>query len=929
MFPEGAFASIEATKEGPPGPADPQANAVLYQCLRAAEVVKTRRRPRKKAKAIMAAINLLITGLQEYMYVESRARLMSCLGKQYLEAFQLAPEEVQIDQAVDLSQLSIDIIKDSPDYESPDLGSLLGYLHENLGACYRLRYIRAGSNKTDVDKAVQAFEKAVSFYEKCHNGVTAQLLNWLGASHLFRYDTTWSKNDIDDAIRQLERSMSVDLTPAEPEYLREACYNNLAIAYRLKFERSRTKAHLDRAVEYSRKATIHTSNNYSKSPTALCTYAACLLCQYEEYQIGGLNTIERLARPIMDAMHALPHYDMRRVGLASTYTEIYAFLLMEDRPSRYLRRSLPRVIKALNKPLQKSAIQFTARQNLNVLLGVLSAFRDGRNSPALMRLFKDFVMSSAVSAVYRVRIAQLAAWIRPDWKERSWFLEEAVNLLAKSTSRTLCQLDRQFVIGEMSMSGTSVASMAAAASLHANQGLEHALKVLEIGRGVLADKLLETRADVFDLELCTPDGPKLAKRFVALREKLNEQMNDPRGTSYLAASKEFDEVVNKIRALPGHGNFLLPPTEDELREAAGTGTIVLVNVSPFRCDAFIIRAKKKLFSLKLEKLKHKDIQKMVTDWEERKCSLDSILSWLWDTVAGPVLDELGFKEWNEGDWPRLWWIPTGLMSRFPLHAAGWHQQGRSHTVLDRVVSSYAASIRALLRSRRLTNQTHKLPHQDTPLLVHAPYATHIPELNLSFAPLRWAEREIDTIEPFISSPYGERISSPEKSAILAKLEKCSSFHFAGHGWTDVSDPSRSCLVLGRDVLTVNDLMQARLHDKDIYFAYLSACSTSQNRATNLQDESLHLVNAFQISGIPHVVGTLWEIDDAFSVRAAQEVYRVKHECTGPRDDVVALAVHSAARYLRQETRARQLPPDYATRPGGDAQIWAAYIHVGP
>lgn len=78
-----------------------------------------------------------------------------------------------------------------------------------------------------------------------------------------------------------------------------------------------------------------------------------------------------------------------------------------------------------------------------------------------------------------------------------------------------------------------------------------------------------------------------------------------------------------------------------------------------------------------------------------------ILKWLWDVVSGPVLDALGFlSECSCNGWPHVWWIPTGPLTNFPLHAAGYHSRAGSETVLDRVISSYNSSIKAIIHGRR-------------------------------------------------------------------------------------------------------------------------------------------------------------------------------------------------------------------------------------
>jgi CHAT domain len=70
------------------------------------------------------------------------------------------------------------------------------------------------------------------------------------------------------------------------------------------------------------------------------------------------------------------------------------------------------------------------------------------------------------------------------------------------------------------------------------------------------------------------------------------------------------------------------------------------------------------------------------------------MSWLWDTVTGPVLDRLGHTAMPgvETDLPRVWWLPTGPLAGLPLHAAGHHTEVDDRVVIDRVVSSYPSSM---------------------------------------------------------------------------------------------------------------------------------------------------------------------------------------------------------------------------------------------
>ncbi len=64
----------------------------------------------------------------------------------------------------------------------------------------------------------------------------------------------------------------------------------------------------------------------------------------------------------------------------------------------------------------------------------------------------------------------------------------------------------------------------------------------------------------------------------------------------------------------------------------------------------------------------------------------------------------------------------------------------------------------------------------------------------------------------------------------------------------------------QDLLTVRCSVGLRL--KGAQIAYLSACSTAENKAAWLSDEVIHLVSGFQVAGFPHVIGCLWPAGDS-------------------------------------------------------------------
>ncbi|MCX4791748.1 MULTISPECIES: CHAT domain-containing protein [unclassified Streptomyces] len=164
-----------------------------------------------------------------------------------------------------------------------------------------------------------------------------------------------------------------------------------------------------------------------------------------------------------------------------------------------------------------------------------------------------------------------------------------------------------------------------------------------------------------------------------------------------------------------------------------------------------------------------------------------------------------------------------------------------------------------------------------------------------------------------------------RPTVLDHLPHCPIAHFACHGASHPTDPSQSLLLLHdhqSDPLTVASLAPVRLDHAQL--AYLSACRTAAIDTANLADEAIHLTSAFQLAGFPHVVGTLWEIDDQIAVTVADTFYTHLRTPDGTIDTSrAARALHQAVRGVRD---GHDLPGqlDRTRTPF----LWAAYLHAG-
>ncbi|KAK1993567.1 hypothetical protein LX36DRAFT_729603 [Colletotrichum falcatum] len=458
--------------------------------------------------------------------------------------------------------------------------------------------------------------------------------------------------------------------------------------------------------------------------------------------------------------------------------------------------------------------------------------------------------------------------------------EIAVNLIPLLSSFSLHSADKQYQLRQ----AVGMASVAAAVALHAGQGPIAALELLETGRGVLAGSLQNIRTDLSALQQRHPD---LAHNY---RYK---------------AGADLDSLIQNIRGHPGFERFLLSATEEEMRNAAVYGPIVIINVSSHRCDALIVK-RSGVHVIDLPQLTQASL-------EER-----------------PVLDELGFIAPPAGDtWPHVWWIPTGPLTRFPIHAAGHHTKNSTETVLDRVVSSYSSSIRSIIHT-----------HQQRLLETSATLDLKVVLVDIEETPsqsrLCHAKVETEAVEEVYNS-IGLPCNQPPayKKDVLAVLGSYQILHFAGHGVTR-PDPLQSLLLLKdweNNPLTVESLLDTNLSSTPPFLAYLSACGTSRIQDDHVVDESIHLTSAFQLAGFRHVIGTLWEVDDAVCVDIARMAYRFMGEKVFS-DESVSYGLHHAMRKLRDQwikienVKVANRDRVLITGMAQDAPTWVPYVHYG-
>ncbi|MFC8826555.1 CHAT domain-containing protein [Streptomyces sp. NPDC057137] len=408
---------------------------------------------------------------------------------------------------------------------------------------------------------------------------------------------------------------------------------------------------------------------------------------------------------------------------------------------------------------------------------------------------------------------------------------------------------------------------------------------------------------------------------------------EARAAARREAQAEWDQLLTRIRSLDGFSGFLTPPGAADLTAQAADGPVVYVSAAPTRCDALVLtgdpddpvhvvplrgltdtEAVRRIMTLgtAIEATGDPSVDPVGRRTAQR--DILGVLAWLWDTIGEPVLAALGLTgPPPPGEpWPRVWWCPVGILAYLPLHAAGHHEdladdsarRQLPRTVLDRVVSSYTATVRGLARARTREGATD--PGTRT-AIVAVPEA---PGAGL----LAGAATEADLLTGLV--PGAAVLPGPTRSSVLAALPHHRVAHFACHSEPHRTDPWRGRLILQdhrTDPLTVADIGALRL---DGGLAFLSACNTTLT-APRLADEALHLTGAFQLAGYPHVVGTQWPVADRAAHQLAADFYArlTADGTTPPHPALSAEALHHATRRLRA---------GYPVTP----TVWAAHTHTG-
>jgi CHAT domain len=161
------------------------------------------------------------------------------------------------------------------------------------------------------------------------------------------------------------------------------------------------------------------------------------------------------------------------------------------------------------------------------------------------------------------------------------------------------------------------------------------------------------------------------------------------------------------------------------------------------------------------------------------------LGWLWRRIVQPVR----LNACSAFEKPHIWWISSGIAGSFPFYAAS-SLNVPSETVLNRLISSYTPTIKALAYPRvSLSAQKSFTTNYPSILVVTMPSTPGQGEL-------KGVSREKDAIEKSCKAVCSfKELRLPSAERVLVEIPRANITHFACHGISDLSNPSSSHLLL--------------------------------------------------------------------------------------------------------------------------------------
>jgi len=839
------------------------------------------------------------------------------LGNSFQNRFERTGDISDLSEAISIRQQAVQLTPDGHPHMSMRLN--------NLGISFQSRFERTG-DVSDLSEAISNKQQAVQLTPDGHPYMPMWFDN-LGISLQSRFERTGDVSDLSEAISNKQRA--VHLTPnGHPDMLMRL--NNLGISFRSRFERTGDISDLTEAISNQQRAVQLTSDGHPDMPMWLNNLGISFESRFER-----TGDISDLSEAISNKQRAVQ-------------------LVPDGHPG------MPMWLYNLGHSFQS---RFECTGDVSDIHTAILTFRKCATTYG-----HSFARLRAAQ-----RWAQLSMALGLPYPLTAYGV--AINLVSKvaGMDRTIEQR-LKYLVDVSSL----ISSAASAAFTLAD--IEKALEWLEQGRCLVWSQLKQLRTPLDHLR--TYDD-QLAQRFLDISSALEVSGSRRRSEGldtnttlsekislqeeahlHIKLSREWRELLDKIRHIPHFHDFLQPPqTSDLLKHLPREGIVILVNVHKDRCDALALISSvsaPKHIPLDLTYDEASELTKRLSLFlsshgvrmreadrggrparrpdAEKRSDIHFILEALWLRVVRPILDGLAFpvsvaqfmrchfidifsKSAPLSDPTRIWWCPTGSLAFLPLHAMGMYSQNGGtppgSCISDFAISSYAPTVSSLVQ--KLEEYTHVQEAASSKLLIisqpNTPDCSLIPQTT----------KEVNCILKAIGTSNEESLCLEGASALVNRvkleMESHGLIHLACHASQSLEDPLKSSFYLPDGRLELSEIMKQKFAIREL--AFLSACQTSTGDE-KLSDEVVHLAAGMLAAGYQSVVATMWSIMDQYGPVVAESFYKdlMERGQTSGQSRLVsshaAHALHHAIQGIRETV--------------GDTEqgllTWVPYVHFG-
>ncbi|KAJ7191564.1 CHAT domain-containing protein, partial [Mycena pura] len=700
----------------------------------------------------------------------------------------------------------------------------------------------------DLEAALQYNREAVELTPS-NDPARAQCLHNLGASLIVQYRRLHNPKDLEAALQYHQEAL--ELTPSNHP-ARADRMQGLAVALTEKYWKLHALKDLEAALKYKLQALELVPGDSLTRSSHLQSLAVSLVDRYLE--LGDLKDLEAALHYHQEAADLTPKNDPNRAfhlqNLALAYSERYKRLHnQQDLENTHTNYSASFDIAALNLEVSWKAAKTW-----------VSFTTDYDSDPAYC--------IAAISAAFKLLPELL--WIGNSISAR----HDAIHRLdvGKVTSDAV----RSWIRAE---------------------NLTAAVEFAEQGLATVIQQTLQLKTDIDGLP---PDQAESLKH-------LSIQLYTGTSTDPMKTVNDRNEILKDIRKQPGFEYFLLPKPYKELRRAAKQGPVVILNSHQDFCDGIILlNPTSEPVHLELKVTCNQLLfQQTVLKELIIRCNartrdqatdgrLFDLLTWLWTSIVEPIYQVLQSNGIHNG---RLWWLPIGAFTSLPLHACP------PADATDQFIHSYTTTLGSLIEA-----QTKK------PVVTKVGIVgvTHTNMLGANH--LVGVAQEVENILLIIPKPCVDCIKGEQATvdAVKAQLENCSWLHLACHGKQDLSEPTKSHLLLYNGNLELDTILKMPLLNSEVVF--LAACQTAMGDS-QIVNESFHLSGGFIAAGFRGAIGTLWSMNDEDGPLVAKVFY--SHLFQGgqlPEASGAAEALHLAVKELRKQN----VP----------YERWIPFIHTG-